>query len=80
VTLSGAYPPVMRKPNPEAIYQARRAAHFRRLASVHRLDELDAEHWLTRWEREAETRGLDRHSDAWWQDSEQWIAEQRGRI
>jgi len=43
----------MRKPDPERIYQARRAAHFRHRADVHGLDELDAEHWL----REMGTRG-----------------------
>ncbi len=71
------YPASMRKPDPERIYQARRAAHFRRLADVHRLDELDAEHWLAKWEREAEARGLDRHSGTFWQYAERWIAEQR---
>jgi hypothetical protein len=52
---------VSRKPNPENIYLARRAAHFGRLTRTGRLDELDAEHWLSAWEREAEARGLDRH-------------------
>ena len=44
MTLPQDYPASMRKPDPERIYHARRAAHFRRLADVRRLDELDAEH------------------------------------
>jgi len=77
MTQAQDYPATMRKPDPERIYHARRAAHFRRLADVRRLDELDAEHWLRKWEREAKARGLDRHSGTFWQDAEQWIAEQR---
>jgi hypothetical protein len=67
----------MRKPDPERIYQARRAATFRRLVDEHRLGELDAEHWMARWEREADARALDRRTDAFWQDSARWITEQR---
>jgi len=67
----------MRKPDPETIYHARRSATFRRLVDEQRLDELDAEHWIARWEREAEMRSLDRHFGTFWQDAEQWIAEQR---
>jgi len=70
----------MRKPDPERIYQARRAATFCRLVDEHCLDELDAEHWMARWEREAEVRALDRHTDAFWQDSAPWITKQRREV
>ena len=69
----------MRKPDPERIYLARRAARFRRLVDEQRLDELNAEHWIAAWEREAAFRGLDRHSAGFWQDGEAWIAEGRRR-
>jgi hypothetical protein len=67
----------VRKPNPQDIYIARRTAHFRRLADEYHLDELDSEHWLSAWEREAEMRGLDRHARTFWQDGEEWILERR---
>jgi len=67
----------VRTPKPESLYLARRAAHFRRLSSIHRMDELDAEHWLSAWEREPEARGLDRHARTFWPDGEAWILEQR---
>ena len=75
--MAPGYPHVVRKPNPEGIYLARRAAHFRRLTSIDRLDELDAEHWLSAWERQAETRGLDRHSATFWYEGESWILAER---
>jgi hypothetical protein len=37
-----------RRADPERIYQARRAATFRRLIDVDRLDEFLAEHWVSR--------------------------------
>jgi hypothetical protein len=67
----------MRKPDPERMYLARRAAHFRRLVLEHRLDELEAEHWIAAWEREAESRGLDRHGATFWDDGRVWIEEGR---
>jgi hypothetical protein len=67
----------MRKPDPERIYQARRAATFRRLVDEQRLDELGAEHRIAAWEREAESRGLDRHGGAFWNEGRAWIAEGR---
>ena len=69
----------MRKPDRENIYRARRAARFGRLVSYGRLDELDAEHWLAAWEREAETRGLDRHAPTFWREGESWIKERNPR-
>ena len=40
--------------DPERIYQAQRAGIFRRLVDAERLSAFDAEHWISRWEREAE--------------------------
>ncbi len=41
-----------RRGDPERIYQARRAATFAILTQTRAIDELDAEHWMVRWERE----------------------------
>ena len=59
----------------ENIYLARRAAHFGRLVQYGRFDELDAEHLLAAWEREAETRALDRHAPTFRREGEAWIKE-----
>ncbi|HEY3193629.1 MAG TPA: hypothetical protein VGK42_00140 [Candidatus Dormibacteraeota bacterium] len=67
----------MRKPDPQRIYLARRSATFRGTVDEHHLDELRAEHWIAAWEREAETRGIDRRTDAFWHAASAWIAEQR---
>jgi hypothetical protein len=42
-----------------------------------RMDELDAEHLMSAWEREAESRGLDRYSARFWDEAEGWFASQR---
>ena len=39
--------------DPERIYLAQRAGAFMRLVTAERLDQLDAEDWISRWEREA---------------------------
>jgi hypothetical protein len=39
----------------------------------------DAEHLISAWEREAETRGLDRYSRRFWDEAEGWFAAQRQR-
>jgi hypothetical protein len=49
-----------RRADPERIYLARRAATFRRLVDDDHLGELDAEHWIAAWEREAEASGRQR--------------------
>jgi hypothetical protein len=67
----------MRKTDPEKLYQAQRAANFRRLVLQDRLDELDAEHWIAAWEREAGARGLDRDGAAFWDEVRVWIEEGR---
>ena len=66
----------MTRPNPERIYQAQRVGIFRRLVDAERVNELDAEHWIARWEREAEasSRARDEH---YWDDAWEWIAENR---
>ena len=69
----------MKKPDPERIYQARRSAVCRRMVDEDHLDELDAEHWIAGWERDADARGIDRHTEAYWQAGSEWIAEQRRR-
>lgn len=63
--------------DPDRLYQARRAAHFSRLIAMRTIDELEAEHLLSRWEREAERIGLDRHEAGFWTAGEVWILEQR---
>jgi hypothetical protein len=65
-----------RKPDPENIYMARRTARFRRLVDEERVDELEAEHLITAWERE-EARGLDRHASSFWPTGEEWMAARR---
>jgi len=49
-----------RRPDPERIYQARRAGHLSRLMAEGHLSEGRAERWLAAWESEARDRGLDR--------------------
>ena len=46
-----------RRGDPERIYEAQRAGIFMRLVSYERLDGFDAEHWIARWEREAQATG-----------------------
>ncbi len=70
----------MRKPDPERIYRARRAATFRRLVDELRLDELDAEHWIAAWEREATSQGVDRHTSSFWDHGRNWIADNRRHV
>jgi hypothetical protein len=67
----------MRRGDPERIYQAQRAGIFARLTPSERVDELDAEHWITRWERHAEAEGLSRSLVGFWDTGWLCIAEQR---
>lgn len=62
-----------RRADPERIYLARRAATFAILTQTRAIDELDAEHWIARWEREAERQGLDRLSADFWATGRDWI-------
>lgn len=50
---------------------------FRHLVYVDGLDELDAEHWIERWEREAERQALLRLSAAFWDAGVAWIRQER---
>jgi hypothetical protein len=66
-----------RRGDPERIYQAQRAGIFRRLVDAERLDELDAEHWIARWERETEANGPGRGTTGYWDEAWRWIVSQR---
>ncbi len=68
-----------RRGDPDRIYQAQRAGIFMRLVSEERLDQLDAEHWISRWEREAELNGPAAGSQGYWDAAWRWIAENRGK-
>lgn len=67
----------MRRGDPEPIYQAKRAGIFARLTRQGRVDGRDAEQWISRWEREAERRGLPRTMVEFWDQGWDWITEQR---
>ncbi len=41
------------------------------------MSELDAEHLLARWEREAEAIGRSRSAASYWDDAWHWIEDQR---
>lgn len=58
-----------RRGNPELIYRAQRTGLFNRLRDAERLDEPDAEHWIARWEREAEATGRERGSTGYWDEA-----------
>jgi hypothetical protein len=66
-----------RRADSERIYRAQLAGTFKRLVMFERIDELDAEHWIARWKREAEATGRDRRSGAFWDEGWARIAEQR---
>jgi hypothetical protein len=66
-----------RRADPERIYQARRSAVFAKLTGPGVIDELEAEHRIAAWEREAEQQGLDPLTAAFWGAGDQWIAAQR---
>jgi hypothetical protein len=69
----------MRRADPERIYLARRAALFGNLTRTGAIDELEAEHRIAAWEREAERQGIPRLTAAFWEAGERWIAEQPWR-
>jgi hypothetical protein len=52
---------------------------FAWLVQNERLNELDAEHWISRWEREAEVSGRARDNH-YWSDAWDWIAEHRQQL
>jgi hypothetical protein len=61
----------------ERIHEAHRAGALRRLVDKSRLDGLDAEHRIARWERQSEIIGTDRTSNTFWDRALLWIAGQR---
>jgi hypothetical protein len=67
-----------RRGDPERIYQAQRAGIFQRLVEGERVNVLDAEHWIARWEREAEAAGRVRGT-GFWDDGWRWIAAEHHR-
>jgi hypothetical protein len=64
-----------RRPDPERIDQARRAANRNRLIGEGVTEET-ADAWIAAWEAQAAQDGLERGS-AYWQAGVEWIAEQR---
>jgi hypothetical protein len=47
------------------------------VVSYERLDRFDAEHWIARWEREAEDIGWPRTSSRYWHEGWEWIERER---
>lgn len=68
-----------RKPDPERIYQARRAANVNRLTGDERMRPDHAEALVAAWETEAARRGVQRGGATFWTEGEAWIVEQRQR-
>jgi len=68
-----------RRPDPERIYQAHRAATFRRLVDAERIDELEAEHWIARLERHAAELEPPWLQATFWDDAAGWIRLQRAQ-
>ena len=58
-----------RRGDPELIYRAQRAGIFNRLRDAERLDELDAEHWIARWERHVADAELVLDGGAFWDEA-----------
>lgn len=54
-----------------------RTATFRRLVDVDHVDELDAEHWIARWEHKASELGRPRGSEGYWDEAWRWISGER---
>ena len=68
-----------RRGDPERIYEAQRAGIYARLTQSERVELLEAEHWIARWERHAEATGRARGSQGYWTDAWAWIAESRSQ-
>lgn len=65
-----------RRTEPAPIDQGPRAAIFARLTQDERLDKLNAEHWISAWERHAAAEGLDPNANGHWEAAWDWISEQ----
>lgn len=68
----------MRKPDPERIYLARRAAILSILTGSGKSTER-AETLVTAWEAETTARGLPRYESSFWDGAVEWIAERSNR-
>jgi hypothetical protein len=66
-----------RRADPQQIYLARRAATFGNLTRTGVVDELDAEHLISAWERSPEAQALDRLTPEYWQAADAWITAER---
>jgi hypothetical protein len=66
-----------RRGDPVRICQAQRTGVLMRLTRSERVNELEAEHLIARWEREAEAIGRSRSSVDYWDDAWHWIEDQR---
>jgi hypothetical protein len=58
-----------RRGDPELIYRAQRAGILMRLTRSERVNELDTEHLIPQWEREAEATGRSRTESSYWDDA-----------
>jgi hypothetical protein len=67
----------MRRGDPERIYQAQRAGIFGRLTQSERVNALQAEDWISRWETHAEAERVSRTTVGFWDQAWEWIAQQR---
>ena len=61
----------------ERIYEAQRAGIFARLTTQEQVNELEAEHLIAQWEREAEAAGRTKGSPRYWDDAWTWVEDQR---
>ena len=68
---------MFRRGDYERLYQAQRAGTFRRLVMFEGLEALEAEGWISRWEREAGAKRIARGSMGFWDAGWRWIAENR---
>lgn len=66
-----------RRADPERIYIARRSALFRSLSATGAIDEFDAEHLISAWERSPEAALMERLTPAYWEAAKLWIASVR---
>jgi hypothetical protein len=68
---------VVRRADPERLYEARRAAIRNSLTDEHRMPPDLAEQWIRAWEVEATDRGIERFTAAFWEGALEWIGERR---
>jgi hypothetical protein len=66
-----------RRADPQQIYLARRSATVGKLTRTGVVDELDAEHLISAWERSREAQALDRLTPQYRQAADAWIAAER---